>query len=76
FTLSAPVGVAVDATGNLYVTEFGSNNRVVKLAVGSATQVVLPFTGLNGPDGVAVDTAGNLYVADGQNNRVVKLPAG
>ena len=49
---------------------------VVKLAAGSATQSVLPFTGLNDPWGVAVDSAGNLYVTDGQNNRVVKLPGG
>ena len=55
--------MAVDAAGNLYVTDCG-NNRVLKLAAGSSTQTVLPFTGLNDPSGVAVDTAGNLYVAD------------
>jgi serine/threonine protein kinase len=73
--LNRPDGVAVDTTGNLYVTD-SKNNRVVELAAGSATQAVLPFTGLNHPDGVAVDTAGNLYVTDSANNRVVKLPAG
>jgi serine/threonine protein kinase, bacterial len=67
--------VAVDAAGNLYAADWG-NNRVLKLAAGSATPTVLPFTGLNGPIGVAVDTAGNLYVTDMNNNRVVKLPAG
>ena len=73
--LNAPWGVAVDAAGNLYVTDF-VNNRVVKLAAGSATQAVLPFTGLKGPDGVAVDAAGNLYVVDAVNNRLLELPAG
>jgi serine/threonine protein kinase, bacterial len=48
----------------------------VKLAAGSATQTVLPFTGINNPYGVAVDSAGNLYVTDAVNNQVVKLPAG
>jgi serine/threonine protein kinase, bacterial len=68
--------VAVDSAGDLYVTD-SDNHRVLKLAAGSSTQVVLPFTGLNAPVGVAVDAAGNLYVTDaGTNNRVVKLPAG
>jgi serine/threonine protein kinase, bacterial len=67
--------VAVDSAGDLYVTDT-SNKRVVKLAAGSSTQTVLPFTGLASSWGVAVDTAGNLYVADTTNNRVVKLPAG
>jgi serine/threonine-protein kinase len=58
----------------VYVTD-DHNNRVVKLAAGSSTQTVLPFTGLNGPDSVAVDTAGSVYVADYLNNRVVKLAA-
>ena len=52
------------------------NNRVLKLAAGSGTQTVLPFTGLNEPAGVAVDTAGNVYVTDASNNRVLKLSVG
>ncbi len=67
--------MAVDAAGDVYVTD-GFNNRVVKLAAGSYTQTVLPFTGLNDPRGVAVDAAGNLYVTDRGNNRVLKLAAG
>ncbi|MFZ3348059.1 MAG: serine/threonine protein kinase, partial [Mycobacterium sp.] len=70
-----PQGVAVDSAGDLYVTD-QNNKRVLKLAAGSSTQAVLPFTGLRGPFGVAVDAAGNLYVADQFNNRVVKLLAG
>ena len=73
--LIGPDGVAVDAAGNLDVTD-ATNNRVVKLAAGSSTQSVLPFTGLIGPTGVAVDAAGNLDVTDATNNRVVKLAAG
>ena len=55
--------MAVDTAGDVYVADTG-NNRVLKLAAGSSTQTVLPFTGLHDPDGVAVDTAGDVYVAD------------
>jgi streptogramin lyase len=73
--LNEPVGVAVDAVGDLYVTD-GVNNRVLKLAGGSSTQSVLPFTGLGGPWGVVVDSAGDVYVTDANNSRVLKLAAG
>jgi hypothetical protein len=41
-----PSGVAVDSTGNLYVTDRG-NNRVLKLPANSSAQEVVPFAGLN-----------------------------
>ena len=73
----------MDGAGNVYVADSCPtvevcrvrNRQVLKLAAGSNTQTVLPFTGLNRPDGVAVDTAGNVYVLDGKN-RVVKLAGG
>ncbi|WP_067678829.1 serine/threonine-protein kinase PknD [Nocardia miyunensis] len=73
--VSLPTDVAVDAAGNVYVTDMG-NDRVVKLAAGASTPTLLPFTGLNNPQGVAVDAAGNIYVTDTSNNRVVKLGVG
>ena len=72
--LTYPISVAVDAAGNVYLTDTG-NDRVLKLAAGSNEHPVLPFTGLKSPGGVAVDSAGNVYVTD-RNNRVVKLAAG
>jgi serine/threonine-protein kinase len=69
------LAVAVDAAGTVYVAD-RVNERVLKLAAGSTTQVVVSFTGLNNPLAVAVDSAGNVYVADSKNSRVVKLPAG
>jgi serine/threonine protein kinase, bacterial len=74
FRLS-PGGVAVDSSGAVYVTNQGMYGRVVKLASGSSTPTVLPFTGLYQPQAVAVDSAGTVYVTD-FNNRVVMLPAG
>ena len=67
-------GLAVDAAGNVYVSDSG-HNRVVKLAAGSSTQTVLPFQGLDAPHGVAVDAAGTVYVVDYSNGRVLKLAA-
>ncbi len=72
---AATAGVAVDAAGNVYVTDSG-HNRVVKLAAGSSTQTVLPFRGLDSPKGVAVDNAGTVYVVDYSDGRVLKLAAG
>jgi serine/threonine-protein kinase len=74
FRLS-PGGVAVDSSGAVYVTNQGMYGRVVKLAPGSSTPTVLPFTGLYQPQGVAVDSSGTVYVTD-FNHRVVMLPAG
>ena len=73
--LSAPGGVSVDGSGNVYVADTG-NNRIVRLAVGESAAVVLPFEGLSAPGGVAVDGSGNVYVADTGNNRILKLAAG
>jgi serine/threonine protein kinase, bacterial len=84
-----PAGVAVDAVGNVYVAATDGTwswtnnsyvvphpefNSVLKLAAGSSTPTVLPFTGLSVPHRVALDTAGNVYVADAK--RVLKLAAG
>jgi serine/threonine protein kinase, bacterial len=62
--LKWPGGVAMDAAGDVFVTD-PDNNRVLKLPAGSSTPTVLPFTGLTTPSGVAVDSVGNVYVADG-----------
>ncbi len=74
FRLS-PGGVAVDSAGAVYVTNQGMYGRVVKLAPGSDTPTVLPFTGLYQPQAVAVDAAGTVYVTD-FNHRVVMMAAG
>jgi sugar lactone lactonase YvrE len=86
--LSSPLGVAVDAAGNLYIADT-NNNRIRKVSGGVITTVAgngtAGFSGdsgpatsiqLNAPSGVAVDTAGNLYIADTNNNRVRKVSDG
>ena len=73
--LDRPLGVAVDAKGNVYVTDSG-NNRVVELAAGSTSQTVASFSGLDHPAGIAVDDSGDLAVTEPANDRVLELTAG
>jgi sugar lactone lactonase YvrE len=91
-SLSNPRRVALDSSGNLYVSDF-NNNRVLYYPAGSTTATRVYGQGgsfssntannggisansLNQPKSVAVDPSGNLYVADTGNNRVLYYPAG
>ena len=71
--LNGPSGVAVDANGNIYISD-ENNGRVLKetLSVGSYTEMALPTSTLNAPQGIAVDGSGSVYIADSGNNRVLK----
>ena len=88
--LSNLAGIAVDPSGNLYISDTG-NNRVRQVTpAGVITTVAGTGTpGFNGdnqpgiaaelsaPAGLVVDAAGqNLYIADGNNARVRKLVLG
>jgi sugar lactone lactonase YvrE len=88
--LSAPDGVAVDHSGNVYIADF-LNNRVRMVSPGGVITTIAGngnsgFSGdggpatsaqLSQPAGLAVDAAGNLYIADSNNSVVRKVtPAG
>ena len=66
---SATDDVAVDAAGNVYVTDY-KNNRVRELLTDGTIRTI--GTGFVHPTGVAVDAAGNVYVADYSVNGDVK----
>jgi hypothetical protein len=57
--ISSPWDIAVDALGDLYVSNTGTDSLVkILISNGSPTNVA---TGLNTPEGVAVDSANNVY---------------
>jgi serine/threonine protein kinase, bacterial len=87
-TFRSPAGVAIDKSGNLYITD-ASNNQirmvtpgaVVSTFAGSGPQGSADATGTAAsfyyPYGIAIDASGNLYVADARNNKIRKItPAG
>jgi sugar lactone lactonase YvrE len=86
--LNGPQGIAVDASGNIYVADT-QNARVRRISGGAISTIAgngtAGFGGDNGaataaelnvPIGLAVDTAGNLYIADFVNNRIRKVSGG
>jgi len=77
--LPGPRGIAVDGSGNVYVSDEGTS-RIQKF---SSAPAFLTKVGSSGsaagefiqPRGVAVDGSGNVYVADRDNHRIQKFSA-
>lgn len=61
--ISFPCAIALDAAGNLYVANLGSNSVLVYPA-GASTPSRTIVRGIDYPNGLALDAAGNLYVTN------------
>ena len=87
--LNNPEGVALDASGNLYIADT-YNHRIRKVTAAKGIISTVAGTGVNGysgdqgpataaqlyrPLGVALDSAGNLYIADTLNMVIRKVDA-
>ena len=86
--LDSPGGIAVDASGTLYISDT-RNHRVRVVANGVITTIagtgLAGFSGDNGnavsaqldlPTALSLDASGNLYIADTNNQRIRKVSAG
>lgn len=76
--LSAPAGVAVDGSGNVYIADYSNNRVLLETFQANGTYVQSTIgSGLLTPHGVAVDATGKVFIADTGNHRVVEeVPAG
>ena len=86
--LALPSGVAVDASGNLYIADT-NNHRIRKVSGGTITTLAgdgeelyagdggsATAAALDSPTGVAVDASDNVYIADRLNQRIREVSGG
>jgi NHL repeat len=87
--LDGPTGIAVDATGDLFIADGGNQrirevtpNDTIQTVAGTGTQGYSgdggPATAaqLNNPEGIAVDAEGDLWIVDRDNGRVREVNSG
>ena len=71
-----PTGLALDAAGNIFVSDLNNNTVYEILAAGGYTTINTLGGGFNGPSTVAVDGSGNIYIANANNESVTEMPPG
>ena len=87
-SFSAPMGIAVDSSGNIYVADY-TDDLIRKITTGGQVTTFAGQAGVQGsvdgigtaavfyePTGVAVDSSGYVYVADWLNSTIRKITPG
>lgn len=69
-TVSSPLGMAIDASHNVWVTDIGTNS-VTKLS--STGSLIGAFSVGSQPTAVAIDPSGNAWVSNSGSNNVTEL---
>ena len=87
--LNAPRGIAIDASGNLFIAD-ASNHRIRRVDAVTGVITTIAGTGeegfsgdgggaaaadLNWPGGIATDRDGNVFFADRRNHRIRRVDA-
>jgi len=87
--LDSPAGIALDASGNLYIAD-SHNHRIREVVNGTISTIAGTSSGagfsgdggsaanaqLNLPTAVSVDASGNVLIADTNNHRIRKIVSG
>ncbi len=77
--LFAPLGIALDSAGNLYICD-SVNALIRKVNTAGIITTVVGITSatlglLKHPAGIALDAAGNMYIADSSASKIFKFTA-
>ncbi len=85
-TLNFPVGIAIDTTGNLYISDFSANvirkvntSGIISTIAGTGTAgyngdgIAATGAQLNNPSHIVISAMGVLYICDDLNHRIRKV---